>query len=43
MELRRLIIVCERSTVNVQVDENRIVSDVRNQAHLNARRATRGK
>jgi hypothetical protein len=35
--------VCEPSTVNVQVDENRTVSDVGDQAHLNARRATRGK
>jgi hypothetical protein len=33
----------EPSTVNVKVDENRIVSDVRDAAHLNARRATRGK
>jgi hypothetical protein len=33
----------ERSTVNVKVDENKIVSDVRDGAHLNARRATRGK
>ena len=33
----------EPSTVNVKVDENRIVSDVRDEAQLNARRATRGK
>jgi hypothetical protein len=33
----------EPSTVNVKVDENRIVSDVRDEAYLNARRATRGK
>ena len=33
----------EPSTVNVKVDENKIVSDVRDEAHLNARRATRGK
>jgi len=33
----------EPSTVNVKVDRNRIVSDVRDEAHLNARRATRGK
>ena len=33
----------EPSTVIVKVDENRIVSDVRDEAHLNARRATRGK
>jgi len=31
------------TTVNVKVDENKIVSDVRDEAHLNARRATRGK
>ena len=31
------------STVNVKVDENRIVSDVRDEAHVNARRTTRGK
>jgi hypothetical protein len=33
----------EPSTVNVKVDENRIVGDVRDEAQLNARRATRGK
>jgi ubiquinone biosynthesis protein Coq4 len=33
----------ELSTVNVKVDESKIVSDVRDEAHLNARRATRGK
>jgi pyruvate/2-oxoglutarate dehydrogenase complex dihydrolipoamide dehydrogenase (E3) component len=33
----------EPSTVNVKVDEIKIVSDVRDEAHLNARRATRGK
>ena len=33
----------EPSTVNVKVDENRIVSDVHDEAYLNARRATRGK
>jgi hypothetical protein len=33
----------EPSTVNVKVDENRIVSDACDEAHLNARRATRGK
>ena len=42
MELRSLF-VSEPSTVNVQVDENRIVSDVLDQSHLNARRATQGK
>jgi hypothetical protein len=30
----------EPSTVNVKVDENRIVSDVRDEAHLNVCRAT---
>jgi hypothetical protein len=39
----RSLFVSEPSTVNVQVDENRIMSDVLDQAHLNARRATQGK